>query len=159
MSRAVESVSPLLRAKFPNRAVNRGDGDAEVAHLAVGRGVLDFAALERLAVAQACREHPRQIGIGAEDFLVRAVAHRAGAESAFRRGIGGADRAGGVDEQKASGHVARDFFGEPLGFLRALLGEQVQPRQFLFLRAQFFDHALHRRRHECGWVLHVGPGT
>ena len=79
-------------------------------------------------------------------------------QSFFRRRIRGADRAGGADQQKAGGHVARDFFGEALGFLRALLREQVQPRQFLFLRAQFFDHALHGRGHEGRSVFGAGLG-
>ena len=100
-----------------------------------------------------------EVGILAQNFLIRAIAHRMEAESCFRSRIGRANGAGGVHEKEAGGHVARNFLGEALGFLRSFLCQSVQARQFLFLAAELFDHALHGRGHESGGIVRTGLGS
>ncbi len=150
------SKAGVIARRISHRSVNGRDRDAEVADFAAGGQMFHFAALDRLRVAQTGGEHSRQVGIGAENFLVRAVAQSSNAQRFFRRWIGGADRSRGVHEQQARGHVASYFLREPLGFLRALLGQQMQAGQFFFLRSQFFDHALHGSGHECRSVFGIG---
>ena len=137
---------------------NGRDGDAQAADFAFAGEMLDFAAMEGFAVVQASGKHLREIGVGAENFAIGAITQRAHGQSFFGGGIGGTDGAGGIDQQQASGHVARDFFGEAFGFLGALLGQKVQTGELLFLRAQLFDHTLHGRSHESGGVFRAGRG-
>ena len=137
---------------------NGRDGDAQAADFAFAGEMLDFAAMEGFAVVQASGKHLREIGVGAENFAIGAITQRAHGQSFFGGGIGGTDGTGGIDQQQASGHVARDFFGEAFGFLGALLGQKVQTGELLFLRAQLFDHTLHGRSHESGGVFRAGPG-
>ena len=118
--------------------------------------VLHFAALKCFAVAQAGGEHAREVGFAAQDFLVGAVAQRRMPKAFRRRDWSEPIAPVALTRSKPGGHVARDFFGEAFGFLGAFLREQVQSREFLFLRAQLFDHALHGGGHECRGIVDAG---
>src|SRR6202142_2992668 len=112
--------------------------------------------MKRAPLAQAGREHARQFRIGAQDFFVPSVAKCADPQRFLGGRIGGSDRTRGIHEQKSGGHIASYFFGESLGFLGSFLRDEMEARQFFFLRPELFDYALHRSGHESRSVLGIG---
>ena len=94
-----------------------------------------------------------QIGIRFENFGVSAILQALYAERGFGCGICRCNCAFGAQQQQACGHIARNFFSDALGFACAFLLDAMQPGELAFLRAQFFDYALHRSGHERGGII------
>ncbi len=97
-------------ADFFVASANRGNGDSEVAALPGGGCVLHLLAAENLSFRQALGHQARQFGRLTEGLAVAAEAQCANAQCLLGRGISAGDYSGGVDDQKAGGHVACDFF-------------------------------------------------
>ncbi len=141
---------------FVGVVLDRGNGHAELAQFVRRRQVFDFLAAECAAVFQASRDKVREARPASKHFAVAAVGEGFHAECGFGRGIGAGDQAGGIHQQQAGGHVARDRFAHALGLLRALALGAVQGFEFLFLFLELFDDGLHGRRHERRGVVAAG---
>ncbi len=118
---------------FVGVVLDRGNGHAELAQFVRRREVFDFLAAKRAAVFQASGDEFREARSGAEDFAGAAIGEGFHAEGGFGGGIRAGNQAGGIDEQQAGGHVARDRFAHALGLLRALAFGAVQGFEFFFL--------------------------
>src|SRR5258706_15532861 len=110
--------------------------------------MLHLLTTKNRAIAQALRTQSRQRGGFAESFAVAPESQTANTQNLLRSGIRAGNNPGGVNDQQAGGHIARDFFAKTLGMSGALLFDAVQPPQLLLLLAELLDHALHRGGHE-----------
>src|SRR6266404_4698865 len=106
---------------------NRRDGDSQVATLAGRSRMLYFLTTKNRAVAQALRNQSRQRGGFAEGLAVAPEAQTANTQNLLRSGIRAGNNPGGVNDQQARRHIARDFFAETLGMSGALLFDAMQP--------------------------------
>ena len=94
---------------------------------------------------------------GEDDSLLGAGCAGVFHGSVARWGIEGVgDEAIGANDEKAGGHIARDFFAEASGVFGALAFGLVQPLQLFFLFAKLQDDGLHGSGHERGSILDAG---